>query len=1689
MTTISLHKYHEQIGHLLEDSQFGLAASHCRFILKQHPRHVDTYRLLAKTLLEEGDLDGARELFQRVLSADPNDYIAHAGLSVVYRAEELLSQALWHLQRAYEIEPYNGAIQQELRSLYEDYAASTKRGKQENVDFVVPERLSLTDGALARLYIRGELYAQAIDVLRRALVEDEDRIDLEVLLAETLWLDNQRIDAVQICLQVLDKLPNCIVANAVLADIWLQTGRIDEAQDYLQHLVQLTLMDTAHQDLESAAGRAFRPEGALVLPAAMTVDRLEDGVDFVSFEEEIDSGETAVSPTPNAEEVNYQWLAGLTGELTLPESEVPLEAPTRLTTDSDWLKRELETYDEEMSGMETAVSGAVGDDIGMADWLDNLRDTKQSDAAQQDDDIPDWLMSSDAQELEPLSATPAELSIFMGADDAVSSEEDADSADDGYDWLSSVEEDEPADMLDPGDLDLSQFAEFGHEEESDEEEVVWRLTDELNAVEDKDEDEDAAEDDFDFAVSTDDLEPGLAEDIPDWLLGSSGTEELEAPTLKDLAGDEIADELADWVATIQPDELDEIEEDSLDWLAESPEMRTLREDEPASTGADDAFATEDVPTWMLDSAIELGDSAPLDSALLPAESDLLADSDSPGTADLPEWLLGNSLDMGESGLLGTGDIDGEAEITDDTMAESSDSALPDWLAAEPTAMESKPEPAATNMLDWLSDEPAVEGSLHAFMDDDDASQPDAQIADSDPEQGVMEDVVSDAQENLRGAQEEPEKPETSAAEESDAFDWLDELATPSTADLKGSATLEELDDDLEWMQLDEADAGDDLDLSELLGMEPVDEAEVDSSSPALSEPAEEENLAWLDALAGDEMESVDEMPTWQWPAGEQQTADAQPFPDMAEEPIAEAETAASSFAQDAERLEPADESIEDLDDAMSWLEELAADPDAPVEELPTVAEDIDLDAMFATEFEPDPLADLSDESVQTESIAEIFVADTENDSWLEGLALGDDDLAPDFLSEDTEDIDIDAMFALVAADEEVMLGETAVSPDLIPAATDADMDEPPEDLDDAMAWLEKLAARQGAPLDELPSVTDEPGFEAEDALILAAGAGAAALRHSDDDEETPVAEFEAGAEADEFSFDVPEDPDEAMAWLERLAARQGAPLDELPSVSADDVIPEAPLMDEALAELDEAAAWLDGLEDDVTFDTFIEEESEEVALFELETELEETEALDEFEEAALLADEEIVERMVTEPDDLNAALDWLEAVTHSDAEAVAYNPDDIEVTDEELESALDRLALLAVAVVTSDDDDEASPELADLAAVETAVADVLPADEALSANFIDEMPEDPDEAMAWLEKLAARQGAPLDELPFVAEDEYDDLVASGAAEAEKLAQIETAVVPEETIIESSDLDEEDVPEDIDDAMAWLEQLAARQGAPLDELPSVEGEPEADEEIHTPEWIAHQTGPLASDALAGLDEVDELLEVDTDEDFFAALEEVPSIEGLETELPPESALVTSELTGIDDSMPDWLSDSGSGSGDTGPLGHTGWLNALGDEPDMDGWLAAEAEASTIDMSADVGVPDMIDTGGLVQTGGLDEMGGLGEAEPLRAIHTGELDEAQVLADLDLGDFGSELDQGQLDAARSALAGGDVGSALSEYQSLVESGESMHIVISDLERAVELHRDQPLVRRMLGDAYMRNGQLNKAIETYRTALDQM
>jgi tetratricopeptide (TPR) repeat protein len=81
MTTISLQEYLERVNTLIDEGQLTEAVAHCRNILETYPRHIDTYRLLAKALLEQHAYEDAADLFQRILSADPNDFISHVGLS------------------------------------------------------------------------------------------------------------------------------------------------------------------------------------------------------------------------------------------------------------------------------------------------------------------------------------------------------------------------------------------------------------------------------------------------------------------------------------------------------------------------------------------------------------------------------------------------------------------------------------------------------------------------------------------------------------------------------------------------------------------------------------------------------------------------------------------------------------------------------------------------------------------------------------------------------------------------------------------------------------------------------------------------------------------------------------------------------------------------------------------------------------------------------------------------------------------------------------------------------------------------------------------------------------------------------------------------------------------------------------------------------------------------------------------------------------------------------------------------------------------------------------------------------------------------------------------------------------------------------------------------------------------------
>lgn len=255
MSKVALRAYNREIENLINRGETQEAIAHCKHILKQLPKHIDTYRLLGKAFLESKLHWEATDILQRVLSAVPDDFVSHLGMSIICEEEGRLDRAIWHLERAFEVQPSNNAIQEELKHLY---------GQR---DGVAPHKVRLTRAALVRMYARGDLYQQAIAEARAALSENPKRTDIEVVLARSYFQIGKAVEATEICSRLIKKLPFCLEANRILAKILPTTDRAEDACKFQQNT---HAMDPyAAYISPSATGTNHVPEDAV------TVDHLD----------------------------------------------------------------------------------------------------------------------------------------------------------------------------------------------------------------------------------------------------------------------------------------------------------------------------------------------------------------------------------------------------------------------------------------------------------------------------------------------------------------------------------------------------------------------------------------------------------------------------------------------------------------------------------------------------------------------------------------------------------------------------------------------------------------------------------------------------------------------------------------------------------------------------------------------------------------------------------------------------------------------------------------------------------------------------------------------------------------------------------------------------------------------------------------------------------------------------------------------------------------------------------------------------------------------------------------------------------------------------------------------------------------------------------------------------------------------
>jgi DNA-binding SARP family transcriptional activator len=78
---------------------------------------------------------------------------------------------------------------------------------------------------------------------------------------------------------------------------------------------------------------------------------------------------------------------------------------------------------------------------------------------------------------------------------------------------------------------------------------------------------------------------------------------------------------------------------------------------------------------------------------------------------------------------------------------------------------------------------------------------------------------------------------------------------------------------------------------------------------------------------------------------------------------------------------------------------------------------------------------------------------------------------------------------------------------------------------------------------------------------------------------------------------------------------------------------------------------------------------------------------------------------------------------------------------------------------------------------------------------------------------------------------------------------------------------------------------------------------------------------------------------------------------------------------------------------------------------------------------------------------------------------------------------------MQTARTLISQNQHLDSLPHFEALIDRGALLDDVIPEISKVVEAHPAVPRARRLLGDAHMRNGDLQKALDTYRSALDKL
>jgi competence ComEA-like helix-hairpin-helix protein len=1050
MARISLRAYNRDIEAMIDGGQIDEAFAHCRYILERYPKHIDTYRLMGKALLEAQRFGDASDVFHRVLSSVPDDFIAHLGMSIIREDESNLDAAIWHMERSFEVQPSNAAVQVELRRLY---------GLR---DGLTPQKIQLTRGALARMSAKSNLFTQAIAELRTALSNDPQRPDLLVVLAEMYAQTGARMEAVETCNSLISKLPYCLAANRILSEILPETEHAERAREYKERLAELD------------------PYYAQLSPVAPTIDQVPDGA--VTIERYDYPGESLDA----IKTVQPEWATALGVNI---DEELESEEETL-----DWLKDEDQVSTESIpipeddleSEKQLLTEELAGDDSELI-----------SPEPDEEEQLPDWMLKTDQPEDEEITDLPV-------SETQEPEIERVDELSEGsLPPTTDVSPEVKSEQLPDGSQEAEPLPDWMREAEQLEEPEI--ITDQAS---------EGVEPALEVESEPIPSEPSEEEQLPDWVGETAESADIETP---------------DWLHEVMAESSEE--DTDLPGVAgvaaaagmsailsdDDQEPETKDQDRSEITDDEDILTAEDDQVEIEEFVSEVDEE--------PADADIPVEGVAAGGGSLEAAGIAAGAAMATAALGGNKEDAEEYEVDSETEASSFEESLPESdlpldkeLPLEDSAPVSDPD-----IPDWLQD-----------------LGEDLPIETDSPEEPVLQDELDESEEQITPVPvPEPESEEPAPILDIDEFPLeVDEIASDNIDAFgigEGQTTTEFTDTIPDWLSEVSPEEVPDLGMEDAAADEEI-QGIVQAEIPDWLHKMEQEHLAEL-AAAG-EVERVEEL-EFDSDVTELAGEDVPSWLMTAMETELPSETVETSEIEDIGEIL----SEEEIEEGFAAEEEISPEPLEEEELLPEIEAEVDLAAAAIAE---ETVSEIEEkEPIEVELESEERVLDKKAAEEVDEETIGEVVLPE-------PGVGIPALAAAgLIADE--MLEEGDTQPISVREQAEPAEGEPEEgEVEDIAPIVSEYEAAEE--LEPAEADLDEPAVQPE----------------VEQGEQPVIAEIEEPPPPDitEEGPTTEIDEDEAMAWLESLAAKQGVAEEEL-LTSPDERLEEPPEWIQEIAEQDE----------------------------------------------------------------------------------------------------------------------------------------------------------------------------------------------------------------------------------------------------------------------------------------------------------------------------------------------------------------------------------------------------------------------------------------------------------------------------------------------------------------------------------------